>query len=487
MNEYDLINCYLNLIFDNSITYFSRILGGYRGLCEFRKWMRKRDIVLNAIEYIDYDTFTALTKVKNVEQLVSQFNQQYLQELIEYVNVEKDKYQIIVLSSFDYDEQINIYLTSKQIRKDLNSDKISVINCHGVMKKDDLSFYGPHKHFVSALYQIDRWPGLLIFKGEKWTFVPVYTRQDIEEVVHKIEQDTIFSVKFLSPYDSYFIQLSDLHLGSKKKNQGKISLEASLDKTYKQLKSYYQLKFLITGDLMNSPNRKNMYEAANFMKLLKNKYSANISFILGNHDVIVHGLNIFKRQKSKVIAFLLNESIKVFEDEKIILIKIDSTVEGNLARGKVGQKQLKDIEEELDNIPNLKDYTIVAMLHHHLFSITRDEFLKQRWQEKMFVGKLMDSSKALVDSQDVLWWLRQHQIQYVLHGHKHLPFFTNHDGMYVIAAGSACGSGARENKSHYLSYNVLKYDHRYKRFKYCFIIYDDMTLQDRQRIIVNMF
>ena len=429
----------------------------------------------------------AISKAKRVDQITERFDPKHLQELVDYINIERNKYQIVILSSFDYNESINIYLTSKQIIKDFSSDKVSVINCHSLLKKDDLTFYGPFKHFVSALYQIDRWPGLLIFKGEDWSFVPVYTVKDIQDVMFKIDHDTIFSSKYLSPYDSYFIQLSDLHLGSKKKNQGRLALEESLDETYKQLRSYYQLKFLITGDLMNSPNRKNMYEASGFMKLLKNRYNGDVSFILGNHDVIVNGFNIFKRQKSKVIAFLLNESIKVFEEEKIILIKIDSTVEGNLARGKVGQKQLSDIDEELENIPNLQEYTLVAMLHHHLFQITRDEFLKQRWREKVFVGRIMDSSKALVDSQELVWWLRKHQIQYVLHGHKHLPFFNNHDGMYVIAAGSSCGSGAKESDSRYLSYNVLKYNHRYKRFKYCFIIYDDMTLQDRQRIIVNMF
>lgn len=36
----------------------------------------------------------------------------------------------------------------------------------------------------------------------------------------------------------------------------------------------------------------------------------------------------------------------------------------------------------------------------------------------------MDSSKALVDSRDLVEWLRKHQIQYVLHGHKHLPFLA---------------------------------------------------------------
>ena len=197
MNEYDLINAYLNLIFDDSITYFSRILDEYRGLCQLRKWMRKRGINLKAIE-----------------------------------------------------------------------------------------------HFVTALYQIDRWPGFLIFKGDECAFVPIYTTQDIEEVIFKIEHDTIFSIRYLSPYDSFFVQLSDLHLGSKKKNIGRLALEDSLYQTVKQLRSYYPLKFLITGDLMNSPNRKNMYEASGFMKGLKNRYNADVSFILGNHDVIVNGFNI---------------------------------------------------------------------------------------------------------------------------------------------------------------------------------------------------
>ena len=270
MNAYDLINCYLNLIFDDSITYFNRILDGYHGLCQFKEWMRKRNINLNAIENIDYDTFMAISKAKRIDQITERIDPRHLQELIDYINIERDKYQIVVLSSFDYNESINIYLTSKQIIKDFSNDKVSIINCHSLLEKDDLTFYGPFKHFVSALYQIDRWPGLLIFKGEDCSFVPVYTIKDIQEVMFKINHDTVFSSKYLSPYDSYFVQLSDLHLGSKRKNQGRLALEESLDETCKQLRSYYQLKFLITGDLMNSPNRKNMYEASGFMKLLIN-------------------------------------------------------------------------------------------------------------------------------------------------------------------------------------------------------------------------
>ena len=55
MNEYDLINAYLNLIFDSSPTYFNRLLDGYRGLCQLRKWMQERNIILDAIEEINFE------------------------------------------------------------------------------------------------------------------------------------------------------------------------------------------------------------------------------------------------------------------------------------------------------------------------------------------------------------------------------------------------------------------------------------------------
>ena len=78
---------------------------------------------------------------------------------------------------------------------------------------------------------------------------------------------------------------------------------------------------------MESPNRKNMYLANDFMNSLKKRYKANVTFILGNHDVIVHGFNMARNQKSKVIAYLLGENIKVLEKEKMILIKMDTTSE----------------------------------------------------------------------------------------------------------------------------------------------------------------
>ena len=211
------------------------------------------------------------------------------------------------------------------------------------------------------------------------------------------------------------------------------------------------------------------------------------SFVLGNHDMIVHGLNIFKRQKTKVVAYLLGENIKVLPDVKVIIIKIDSTSQGNLARGKVGNRLLMEIEEELHSIRNLQDYTLVVMMHHHILPLRKDEFLKTKWNEKLFMGKIADSTKALVDADEVLKWINKHHIRYIFHGHKHVPCIVKKDDTYIMAGGSSCGGETKENKSRYLSYNLLKYDTKDRQFKYCFIFYDDITKQERHRVKVSLF
>lgn len=101
---------------------------------------------------------------------------------------------------------------------------------------------------------------------------------------------------------------------------------------------------------MNSPNTKNMYQANSFMTMIRKRYKADITFVLGNHDMIVKGLSIGGRQRTKVIAYLLGEKIKVIEKDKIVLVKIDSNAGGNLARGMITRRQLDQIDSELAGI-----------------------------------------------------------------------------------------------------------------------------------------
>ena len=192
-------------------------------------------------------------------------------------------------------------------------------------------------------------------------------------------------------------------------------------------------------------------------------------------------LNTLKKQKTKVVAYLLGENIKVYPDVKMIVIKIDSTSQGNLARGMVGQRLLQEIEEELLSINHLEDYTLIAMMHHHLMPLRKDDFLKIKWNEKLFMGKIADSTKALVDAQDVMYWLEKHHVRYIFHGHKHIPCVVKKGNTYIMAGGSSCGGGTRERKSSYLSYNLLKYNRKDQVFKYCFV--SMMILQNKKDIV----
>ena len=119
--------------------------------------------------------------------------------------------------------------------------------------------------------------------------------------------------------------------------------------------------------------------------------------------------------------------------------------------------------------------------------LRKDDFLKIKWNEKLFMGKIADSTKALVDAQDVMYWLEKHHVRYIFHGHKHIPCVVKKGNTYIMAGGSSCGGGTRERKSSYLSYNLLKYNRKDQVFKYCFVFYDDLTKQERHRVKIKLF
>lgn len=479
MNTYDLVNMYYNFIFNSGMLSYRRVYENYDNIDTLKIWLDSYDIHLSFISHIYKENYDLLLRAKSFEKYDMAFKTDYQSDYERYINEESKKYQVLFLSK---DKPLSMLIDID----DYQFDNIRSFLIDDVIE-EGISVYGPYPLFLNALYQIDKWPGILVFKDQKCFFSPIQTKKDIDEIFIKIKNDDIFNGCLNYENENYFIHLSDLHLGTKQTDQGVNVLYDSLDELYGCIPHQRQIKFLITGDLMNSPNRKNMYAASSFMNSLKRRYQGDVTFVLGNHDMIVHGLNIFKRQKTKVVAYLLGENIKVFHDIKMIVIKIDSTSQGNLARGKVGLRHLQEIEEELLSIKNIDDYTLIVMMHHHIVPLRKDEFLKTKWNEKLFMGKIADSTKALVDADDVLRWIDKHHIKYIFHGHKHIPCVIKNNGTYIMAGGSSCGGETKENKSRYLSYNLLKYDIKEKRFQYCFIFYDDITKQERHRVKVTLF
>ena len=107
-------------------------------------------------------------------------------------------------------------------------------------------------------------------------------------------------------------------------------------------------------------------------------------------------------------------------------------------------------------------------------------------ERKKVVGKIVETSKELVDSEVLIEWLEKRHVQYILHGHKHIPYFRKHNKFYVVSCGSSCGY-LKESKMKYLSYNVLKYDNLTHKMKVCLICYEAANSNEGRRIEVHLF
>lgn len=479
MKEFYLINTFFNIVYHNYSAYIRDLTGSYQYLCEFRDWLLQHHIECQILEKIDCFSFDSFSKeILSLEEY-NFMDSFFIQEMESISKLFENKTFVLYIPGIHQETKIN---EIDSIHKDIH-----IFHLHTSFLEDGLSFYDPFPAFFCAMNHVDLWPGILVFNREKQVFSSLNDEKQWQELLNHIHQeDDLFDIYNQCQNDSYFIHLSDLHMGTKRTQKGVVQLYSTLDQIIPSLHSNQQLKILITGDVMDTPNRKNMYIANDFMNNLKKIYKADVTFILGNHDVIVHGFNFARRQKSKVVAYLLGENIKVIEKEKLIVIKMDTTSAGNLARGMVGQRQLDEIDDELQAIEHLEDYTMIVMLHHHVYPISKADFIKTKWHERTFIHRIIETSKALVDAPLLIEWLQKRDIHYILHGHKHLPFFRKEESQYYVSAGSATG-GLKESQSRYISFNVMKYNTQEKKMKTCMIIYSDKTRMERQRVEVYEF
>lgn len=475
MNEIECVNAFYDLVYASNESYQRTFMDNYAHFSVAREWLISHSINIPFMNIMNEYLFNIVKKAKSLDQVGSILNHDVKGELKKV----RDHYRPMIHVLF-------IPGVNEDVWPDFTIDdpNVMVINIKTRMTENYLTFPDPFPGFMEALVNVDKWPGALVFTEGKHVFYPMRVKEDIAKLDAFIHSSYLWDVN--RTHASYYLHISDVHLGPEHKEKHLMILYHSLNQLMDYLHSDHKLKTVITGDLMNSPSKKNMYVANDFMTGLKKRYHTDVTFVLGNHDMIVNGLNLAGGQKSKVIAYLLGEKLKILEDDKVILLKIDSNSEGSLARGKIGERQLREIDDELSTVDHLEDYTLVALLHHHVFRCTKPDFLKISVKEKFVLGKLLDTSKALVDNDQFFTWLKRRKIKYVLHGHKHVPFFMKRDGVYIISAGSATGGGLVEDNSRYLSYNLLKYDYLSQRMVACFMFYIDRLKTDKTRVEVYL-
>ena len=107
---------------------------------------------------------------------------------------------------------------------------------------------------------------------------------------------------------------------------------------------------------------------------------------------------------------------------------------------------------EFDKMDYLSSYKLIAVLHHHITAIPYPDF----FAKKLF-NNIFEKTLILEDADIFFEWLKKRNVKVVLHGHKHIPFYVEKDGISIIACGSSTGKVTmKEKEKTYISYNIIK-------------------------------
>ena len=179
---------------------------------------------------------------------------------------------------------------------------------------------------------------------------------------------------------------------------------------------------LITGDLTNEGYVHEYDIAKQFLEKIKTKTKIVIP---GNHDARNSGYKIFEELFKTRFPFLRQKDLAI--------LGLDST-EPDIDEGHIGREHYQSIREKLSD----KKVIRIMALHHHIIPIPG-------------TGR---ERNILVDAGDVLKLCMDLKLDFVLSGHKHLPWIWKMDNTYFITAGTA--TSRRLKGRSYPSFNVLE-------------------------------
>ncbi len=181
---------------------------------------------------------------------------------------------------------------------------------------------------------------------------------------------------------------------------------------------------LITGDLTNEGYAHEYDLAEQFLGKIKTKSKI---IIPGNHDARNSGYKIFEE------VFLTR--FPFFRQKNLAILGLDST-EPDIDDGHIGREHYPNIREKLSDKKLLR----ILALHHHIIPIPG-------------TGR---ERNILVDAGDVLKLCMDLELDFVLSGHKHLPWIWKMENTYFITAGTA--TSRRLKGRSYPSFHVLDID-----------------------------
>ena len=264
-----------------------------------------------------------------------------------------------------------------------------------------------------------------------------------------------------------YLHLSDTHFGAKGVEEALPRLKELIEERIAALEPATKVGFIVTGDGVDGPTAENGAQFLKFTDYLTSKSHREPLVVLGNHDVSFRGLAF--RDGAQTLANYVGgyPRLKRAEDIKTIFILFNSNVDGIFAQGKIGKRQMDDAAALLGKVKDVGDYTLVAVLHHHVAPVPMDRAplptwwrrIAPRWLSTFLFQVFSEHTMRLTDAAVFMQFLKAQKVRLILHGHKHIPFITQQAGIDVVACGSSTRRKiSKDPQRTCLSFNVLTFD-----------------------------
>jgi len=327
--------------------------------------------------------------------------------------------------------------------------------------------------FHSALSKSTRWPGILLWRrsDEPLFFpLPVEKTEDAIQWIFSGGDDLastpghLLTRHYLDAFPSCrihegsrltLLHLSDTHIGSKKSIERIIRVKNFLKDYMSRNGSDSSVVFLLSGDIMQTPDESNVICANDLYDFLKDLQPGGQDpiFVPGNHDVRAKGV-LRSRPASSSLAPAFNARVEWIPDHPVGILCWNSADAGRVARGKITSNQYRAIEESL-NPPAAENTNpvLISLLHHHPMQLHRIDPEMQRFHLKTLgssfrklIGFAYEHMDGLANAQEFIRFCEAHGVKVILHGHKHIPIAGRIPGhlpekrpILIFGSGSAVG------------------------------------------------
>ena len=413
---------------------------------------------------------------------------------------------VFVPSGFRESHPVDRLITSKdflsKLSRTVKTDPHLILHLNDAPQKD-FAITDVYPPFHSALSKSTRWPGILLWRSvDEPLFFPLpaeKTEDAIRWIFSRVDDPSKTPWHLLTHHytDAFpscgihagsrltLLHMSDTHIGCKQSIERIIRVKGLLKDYLHGNLGDSSVVFLLSGDIMQTPDESNVICANDFHDYLKDLHPRGQDpiFVLGNHDVRRKGV-LLKRSASSSLVPAFNTRIEWIPDHPVGILCWNSADGGRMARGKITAEQYRTIEEGLNPSPRGKtDAILISLLHHHPLQFRRIDPEMRRFHMKTlgpslrkYIGFAYEHLDGLTNAREFIRFCDAHGVKAILHGHKHIPIagkipehLLENRPLLVFGCGSSVG------KNTYLYRKLFNVDYE--------IAMNEIVLDFRTRLI----